>query len=91
MTKKYRRLHHCPGGDIVAERLEFEPTVLKKKIDVSTNTDIIRIDIKAAFNKQITKPKVVSLHRRVIASFERALMPRTQRTTDESLGRALVE
>ena len=51
MTKKYRRLHHCRRGNIVAERLEFEPTVLEKPADVSTNTDVIRIDIEAAFGK----------------------------------------
>ena len=90
-AKKYRRLHHCPRADIVAKRLEFEPTVLEKPANVSTNTDVIRIDIEAAFDKQIAKPKVVSLHRRVVATFERALMPRTQRTTDESLGSVLVE
>ena len=91
MTKKYRWLNHRAGGSIVAEGLEFEPTILEKPIDFSTNTDVIRINVATAFNKQITKSKVVSLHRRVVATLERLLMLSTQRTIDESLCSVLVE
>src|ERR1700693_1192724 len=90
-AKKHGRLHHRPRSNVVAEGLEFEPTVLEQQADVGTNRDVVRIDIEATFYLQVAKPEVVGLHCRMIATFKGALVPPTQRTTDESLGSVLVE
>ena len=43
-------IYHCSRSDVVAEWLDFQPTVVEQPADLCTNADIVRIDIEAAFD-----------------------------------------
>src|SRR5438552_8032588 len=78
-------VHHCSRSDVVAERLDFQPTVVEQPVDLCTNADIVRIDIETAFDQQVAQPEVVGLHGRMVATFKGTLMARIQRVTDKRL------
>ena len=91
IVKEHGWVHHCSSSDVVAERLDFQPTVVEQPADICTNAYIVRIDIETAFDKNVAQPEVVRLHGRVVATFKGVLVARTQRATDKRLGTPLVE
>src|SRR5688572_28657431 len=74
--------HHRAGGDVVAQRLNLEPSVSEDALPIVTQQNVIRIDVESTLREHETHAEIVAAHRRMAASCERSALARTVVVSD---------
>jgi hypothetical protein len=89
--KKHRWRHHRSRGNVIAEGLKLEATILEELVYAHANADVVRIYVTPSLDQQIAKPEIVGLHGRVVTGPKGAQVSLAQGMTDEVLGGTFIE
>jgi hypothetical protein len=83
--------HHCISCSVIAKRLYLQPVVIKENFTSCALVYLVSVDIKTTTFEDVTKPKVIAAHCRMVTEVKRLNMLRGKVFANEQSGALVIK